>query len=498
MAKVLVNEKHLTDIAEAIREKSGDSRTYTPDEMATAIENIPGSVEVTNGTLKMCKAKYDIVKANTFVKVSEEIGIRVEETLDDRDDIAELVTIPLSDNKYFLVYRVTNVNKIYAAICTVGNGIITKGEVYEISTLDNAREINSEKRLTAWKDADNVVLVAFVDGTIQTGANNLKIYGVMCTISSDVITYSNKFFITEDGGYKITLTKNNNILSGETKSYYFLTYYYIEYKKNNNNWVTTEHPSCIVFTFTNNEIDILGNYPLTDFSLTAHDFTSVALSGESVLVIGNRYSSTLSGTVYYLRNGDLYTPGTSGSTINISFISNTSDYSVATILPDNNRIVIIYKNNRDSIYGATLFNNPGSHRVIAEVLDVSLSSGQNVGFLSVKAMENNRAFISYNMSSNSVYGQIYTFDNISFDTIGDRVMTEFELPISSYMFGNYYSSGILSDGNIIITHNDLGIKSSVLEKGEVVEQARENPDGLTKTDCTFLVAGEVYILPKTV
>lgn len=40
MAKVLITDTHMTDIADAIREKLGVATTYTPDQMAAAIESI--------------------------------------------------------------------------------------------------------------------------------------------------------------------------------------------------------------------------------------------------------------------------------------------------------------------------------------------------------------------------------------------------------------------------------------------------------------------------
>lgn len=51
MTKVAITEQHLTNIANAIRSKSGSSDTYTPAEMATAITNIPsgGGGSVTLG-----------------------------------------------------------------------------------------------------------------------------------------------------------------------------------------------------------------------------------------------------------------------------------------------------------------------------------------------------------------------------------------------------------------------------------------------------------------
>ena len=42
MARVLVNEENLTNIANAIREKNGETTTYKPSEMASAIKNISG------------------------------------------------------------------------------------------------------------------------------------------------------------------------------------------------------------------------------------------------------------------------------------------------------------------------------------------------------------------------------------------------------------------------------------------------------------------------
>lgn len=47
MSKVVVTEQYLTDIADAIREKNGSENTYTPGQMAYAIETLPaGGAEV--------------------------------------------------------------------------------------------------------------------------------------------------------------------------------------------------------------------------------------------------------------------------------------------------------------------------------------------------------------------------------------------------------------------------------------------------------------------
>ena len=53
MAKVLITDTHMTDIADAIREKLGVATTYTPDQMAVAIESIPSGGITPTGTINI-------------------------------------------------------------------------------------------------------------------------------------------------------------------------------------------------------------------------------------------------------------------------------------------------------------------------------------------------------------------------------------------------------------------------------------------------------------
>lgn len=60
MAKVLVTDTHLTNIANAIRNKKGSSDTYKPSEMANAISNIESGTTPT-GTLDITEnGSYDV------------------------------------------------------------------------------------------------------------------------------------------------------------------------------------------------------------------------------------------------------------------------------------------------------------------------------------------------------------------------------------------------------------------------------------------------------
>ncbi len=65
MAKVLVTDTHLTDIADAIREKNGSSDTYKPSEMANAIESIESGITPTETINITENGSYDVTNYAT-------------------------------------------------------------------------------------------------------------------------------------------------------------------------------------------------------------------------------------------------------------------------------------------------------------------------------------------------------------------------------------------------------------------------------------------------
>ena len=68
MAKAIINEQSLTDIADAIRAKNGSADTYTPAEMATAITDLPSGANV--GLCMQIRAEKITTEANSITEAA--------------------------------------------------------------------------------------------------------------------------------------------------------------------------------------------------------------------------------------------------------------------------------------------------------------------------------------------------------------------------------------------------------------------------------------------
>lgn len=115
MANVLVDDEHLTNIADAIRTKNGTTTTYKPSEMATAIEAIEaggGGVETCNGFIAgddpfaMINVAYidgDMNLVDTYA--DGDMGLRA--------DFLKNSIIVTSGSAYSAFTPVNNIRKIY-------------------------------------------------------------------------------------------------------------------------------------------------------------------------------------------------------------------------------------------------------------------------------------------------------------------------------------------------------------------------------------------------
>lgn len=132
MAKVLVTDTHLTDIANAIRDKKGTSDTYKPSEMASAISNIETGIEPI-GTLDITEnGTYDVTEyATANVNIANDTS-EIEEAIITRS-ITEYHNDTITSIGAFAFYSCTSLTSVNLPNATTLN----------ISAFNNCTALNS-------------------------------------------------------------------------------------------------------------------------------------------------------------------------------------------------------------------------------------------------------------------------------------------------------------------------------------------------------------------
>lgn len=127
MAKVLVTEQYLNDIADAIREKNGSSETYTPAQMAGAVNALypepSGSLDITqNGTVDVkSKASANVNVPNSYAAADEgkvvsggalvaqtSKNVNANGTYDTTENNEVVVNVPSGSGSYPIVDAIVN------------------------------------------------------------------------------------------------------------------------------------------------------------------------------------------------------------------------------------------------------------------------------------------------------------------------------------------------------------------------------------------------------
>ena len=115
MGKVIVTESSLQGIANAIRAKTGGSSTYTPEEMADGILNIPGGQTV----LKDYLLRPDAEKIQTYTYdqlAIEDLGINLPAfkdtaatTLINSSNLTPTITMSYNEYDYYVLERILTI-----------------------------------------------------------------------------------------------------------------------------------------------------------------------------------------------------------------------------------------------------------------------------------------------------------------------------------------------------------------------------------------------------
>ena len=127
MATVVVNDTYLSDIADAIRAKSGTSNTYKPSEMAEAISNIGGGgspdwVDITPDLSTVTNTAY---AAHTYDSANDEL--RVYATASKTYQNAHVPMAFEEGVRYRMAYDVKAVGRFTVGAVAQGTGSIFGG-----------------------------------------------------------------------------------------------------------------------------------------------------------------------------------------------------------------------------------------------------------------------------------------------------------------------------------------------------------------------------------
>lgn len=136
MAKVLISDQYLTEIGNAIRAKNGTTNTYTPAQMASAINAISGSPTLQNKTVTP-SANQQIITADNGYDGLESVIIN-----GDSDLISSNI---LSGVNIFGVIGNVNLVTYYSGDSDPSNSLGEEGDLYFKYEPDNSTNTNGQE-----------------------------------------------------------------------------------------------------------------------------------------------------------------------------------------------------------------------------------------------------------------------------------------------------------------------------------------------------------------
>lgn len=220
MGKVLVTDTYLSNIANAIRGKNGTNNTYTPAQMATAIQNIQPTLK-----LGVIRPDAELIKTYTYDKyIHEDESVTIPSYTTSSTSLKateNLETVSFNNADYYccIVLRGLSI-PVYPSGTTPGKGMPLFGiasQIYEIdsSVATTIQGLTLQPYYSGVNSAPGNFIIYWSSGTAL--ARTFTNYGVYMTPQTPSLSAS---------GTTITITPKSPILYVRGSTSYFTSTYF--------------------------------------------------------------------------------------------------------------------------------------------------------------------------------------------------------------------------------------------------------------------------------
>lgn len=461
MAQVLVSVKNLTNIANAIRNKTQSQKSYKPPQMASAINDIPDK-NITNAIIEKYKALQEPVDAFTFVEVINKINVDDEETI---GLYYNAKAIALSSSQLIVLHAKDSTNnQLYALSCSISNNQISADYDTSISTTNNtARTFDgsaiSDNSIFVAYDAGDGTLVAQVCTFTSSGIMSGTIYG------GAIASYSNYVSVTALSRTKV----------------------FISYGSDNTNYYLMG----IVCSVGDSSISRGTAVTLSNVSYSAYDSKSVTLTDSKVFVMhssGGRFGGAINGIVCTI-SGTVITVGTDTTLYNQVEISSGSTCDALS----DTKVIIAHQWESTTYLAGTVCTINGA-AITTGANTLLVPENYTGSSISVAALSDSKVFIAHSSSGGNSY-----LNGLSCTISGTKISPGADTTLSNSVYSSFYARVVKVNSNqAFITHSygssGTALVGTLCTPETVIKKATTKIGGITKEACGSAYAGDVWIL----
>lgn len=423
----------------------------TIDTYSGYVDQIQTSSTIVNGVIESYLASTSTVAADTFVEFVSSLNDSAQTSSNSKTPNA----VALNDSKVFVALSngaTATSTYLYGVVCTISDGVISVGTETQLSTqnYENGHEV-------VVKLSEDSVLVAHGCGS----SSYPPLYAVACTISGSTITAGTDTQVSSASGSgaltaAVALDSGTAVVFHPADSNYRL--------------------NGIICSVSGTSITLGTDTRLVDYNQAAVFMDAVALDGERIF-LAHRYGTS---TPNYARATICSVSGgtiTAANDKNLSSrTSSTQGIAVAKLSSDK---VAVVRNGFAMVCTISGTNWTGGAE--SNLTGINASSDEPVA---VTALSESR-FLALAGHSNVLYACVCSVKGTT--VIPGSLSTVLSASLSTRL-----SSTSFVNPFVFITYGSS--PASLATVKVAIQEAANNIDGFTKTECTTITAGEVWVL----